>query len=202
MPAPPVHSRGRVTAEGVFAELAVVKSRLEEHQRVLAPKLIPPLRERAKNIISGLKTDIKSQQTLEQVASEVATETVREAFENLGKIQNEAQIPQVLADSLTSSIVTHPNVNFDLDKAIEAEKPLPSADEEKIYGRAQKEVAEIAKHQATDLEKAAVLQHLAALADESAKDSAPQIVEEEAANFVRENDLPDPENAKATLKGR
>ena len=203
MPAPPsTPPRGRVTAEGVFAELAVVKPQLEKHQQILASKLIPPLAERAKNIISGLKTDIKSEQTLEQVASEVATETVRQSFENLGKLQDKAQIPQVLADSLTSSIVTHPNVNFDLDKVIEAKKPLPSADEEKIYKKAQKEVAEIAKDQATDLEKAAVLQHLASLADQSAKDIAPQIVEEEAANFVRENDLPDPENAKATLKGR
>ena len=123
MPAPPsTPPRGRVTAEGVFAELAVVKPQLEKHQQILASKLIPPLAERAKNIISGLKTDIKSEQTLEQVASEVATETVRQSFENLGKLQDKAQIPQVLADSLTSSIVTHPNVNFDLDKVIEAKK--------------------------------------------------------------------------------
>ncbi len=197
---PSVQPREQITAEGVFAELAVVKPILAAHQQTLASKLIPPLAERAKNIISGLKTDIRSQQTLEQVSNEVASETAREVFENLGKIQDKAQIPQVLADSLTSSIVTHPNVNPDLDVVTDTKKPPASADEEKIYEKAAKQVSSITKGYDSDLQKAAVLKNLSNLSSLGRDAASRQVVSTQVSTYIHENNLPDPQGTGELLQ--
>ena len=183
-------TRGQVTASGVFAE---INAALASHQQTFAPKLIPSLAERVKNILPSTGVKIQDPQVLERISAEIAAETVNEAFENLGKIQESTQIPQVLADSLTRSITTHPDINPTLTDAI---------DEEKIAKKAQREIAPIVKEHQADLEKAAVLKNLDNLSQLPTAARTHEIASEEVQNYVYEHDLPDPANTKEGLVGK
>src|SRR3989344_9563973 len=195
MPAPPAAKpRGHVTAEGVFEELSIVRPRLLAHQQTLAPKLIPPLAARIKYILPALGVKFEGSQ-LNTVSQEIAAETARETLENLGRIRDTAQIPQVVANSLSQSIVTHPAINPDLNQIAQG-KPPKSADEEKIYQKVEGDAQQITKEHATDLEQAAVLKNIDNIADLTKNSQNQAIIEEQVDNFIAENQLPDPKGTK------
>ena len=201
MPAPPAAKpRGHVTAEGVFEELSIVRPRLLAHQQTLAPKLIPPLAARIKYILPALGVKFEGSQ-LNTVSQEIAAETARETLENLGRIQDTAQIPQLVADSLTQSIVTHPAINPDLNQ-IAQEKPPKSADEEKIYQKVEGDAQQITKEHATDLEQAAVLKNIDNIADLATNKQNQQVTENEINNFVQENTPSNQQSSKENITGQ
>ncbi len=197
---PPRPTRGQVTAEGVFAELSVIKPVLIKHQQELAPKLETSIYERAKNIVPSLNKNLTEEQ-VDTVSREIARESVRETFENLGRAQNPSQIPEVIADSITRSVITHPQINPTLDN-IFTEKPAKNADEEKIRMETLKSAGELSKEHQQDLEKTAVLKNLENISDLTQKAQNTTTVDEQIDGFIQANSLPDPQSSKEAIRSQ
>ncbi len=140
--APP---KGKVTAQGVFAELNTVKPILDSHTQYFAPKLQTALKDRVEYIIPKLKIKTENPEQLEAISTQVAQGATAHIFANIGRIQETEQIPQVIADSIATTIDADPRLKTD------------KIDKEKIYQKAEESAEEIAATHAPDLENAATL---------------------------------------------
>src|SRR3989344_2190583 len=106
----PIETRGHVSAQGVLAELETIEPALRKHQSEAAARLSQTLTEKVKTVLPTLTRTRLDDATLTKIASEVAQESATDILENIPKIQDFAQAPQVVADSLTQSIVAHPDL--------------------------------------------------------------------------------------------
>lgn len=142
----------RVSGLGVLAELESIEPILKSHQEEFTPKLAQSLDEEVKSILPAF--GIKDEAKKTEVAAQIAQESAREIYQNAARIQDLSQLNQVVADSLTQSLITHP----------ETAQKAGRQGEEKIYNAfSDKATGIVAKNQ-QDLEKAAVLGNLAATA--------------------------------------
>ena len=142
----PRETMGHVSALGVLAELETIEPALRKHQQEAAQKLTQTLTEKVKTVLPTLTRTRFDDATLTKIASEVAQESAPEILENVSKIQNFAQAPQVVADSLTQSIVAHPQLDGQLKTG-----------EEKIFEKLTKQAQDVTTTHQQDLSKAAVL---------------------------------------------
>ena len=143
-PAPTKATRGKVGALGVLAELESIEPILRKHQQEVAPKLSQSLQSKIEAILPKVTKGLDRNQ-IATIAQEIATETARESLENVAKIQDLSQINQVLADSLTQSIIAHPQITE------------VKTSEGKLYEQVFNQTQDIAQANQPDLEKAAVL---------------------------------------------
>lgn len=144
---PPQYSQGQVTARGVFAEIDTLLAR---HRQKTSLTLDLPLQEKVQSILPTLGIKNIPQEKLNQIASDVAGQTLNQTLEDIAKVQTPEQISLVLADSLTQSIINHP----DLAGKIKAE------DDTKVFTKIVPHAQEVASQNQDILEKAAVLANL------------------------------------------
>src|SRR3972149_7531943 len=142
--APLKTTRGKVSALGVLAELESIEPILRKHQQEVAPKLSQSLQSKIEAILPKVTKGLDRNQ-IATIAQEIATETARESLENVAKIQDLSQINQVLADSLTQSIIAHPQITE------------VKTSEGKLYEQVFNQTQDIAQANQPDLEKTAVL---------------------------------------------
>lgn len=135
----------QVSALGILAQIDIV---LQRHRQQFSPQLSSHLSKKVAIILPTLGVKLDNQK-LAQISSEISKETTRESLENLGRAQSPDQIQQIITDSLTQSIIAHPQ--------LESVVNMP---EEQIYQTAQAQVQDVVKNHQPALEKAAVLTKL------------------------------------------
>jgi len=135
----------KVSALGVLAELESIEPILAKHRLEATPKLEESLQQKVEAILPKIGARGLDKNQIPQIAKEIAQETARETLENVAKIQDVSQINQVLADSLTQSIIAHPQI---------AEV---KTSEGKLYEQVFNQTQDIVQANHADLEKAAVL---------------------------------------------
>ena len=151
--APLKTTRGKVSALGVLAELESIEPILRKHQQEVAPKLSQSLQQKVEEILPKIGARGLDKNQIPTIAQEIAAETARETLENVAKIQDISQINQVLADSLTQSIIAHPQI---------AEV---KTSEGKLYEQVSNQTQDIAQANQPDLEKTAVLGAISQIAE-------------------------------------
>ncbi|OGD87498.1 hypothetical protein A2870_04075 [Candidatus Curtissbacteria bacterium RIFCSPHIGHO2_01_FULL_41_11] len=151
-------SSKRVSALGVLAEIDTV---LENHKNSISPKLTADLSPKIKELLPKLGIKNLSEEQLNKIAQEVAVETSRQTLEDAHKIQNVSQINDLVADSLTQTLITHPEIAGKI-------KDEPTKVFQKIWGQTK----EISTSNQNDLEKAAALANLDEIAELQKPDQA------------------------------
>jgi len=149
---PPRKTRGYVSAQGVSAEIETIEPILRKHQQEAALKISQSLQQKVEAILPKVTKNLEKDQ-IPQVAQEIATETVRETLENLAKIQDLSQVNQVIADSLTQSIIAHPQI------------PQIKITQEELYAQSFEQTKDTVQANSQNLEKAAVLGSIAQVAE-------------------------------------
>src|SRR3989338_8065716 len=140
--APP---KGHVTYQGAIAGLNAAQEILQKHTQYFEPKLQTALKDRVENIIPKLKIKTESPEQLNQISTQVAQGATAHIFANIGRVQETEQIPQIIADSIATTIDADPRLQTD------------KIDKEKIYQKTVKSAEEISETHAQDLENAATL---------------------------------------------
>jgi murein DD-endopeptidase MepM/ murein hydrolase activator NlpD len=147
----PIETRGHVSAQGVLAELETIEPALRKHQQEAAQKLTQTLTEKVKTVLPTFTRTRFDDATLTKIATEIATESAPEILENLPKIQDPTQIPQLtsdIADVLAQNIAAHSDL----------EGKLKTGDEETFNKLTKnKQIQEVAPALKPELEKVAVL---------------------------------------------
>src|SRR3972149_10229005 len=100
----------KVSALGVLAELEGIEPILKKHRQEAAGKISQSLQSKIEAMLPKIVGKSLEKEQIGQVAQEIATETARETLENVARIQDLSQVNQVFADSLTQSIITHPQI--------------------------------------------------------------------------------------------
>lgn len=187
-PAPTTTSQGRVSALGILAEIDTV---LENHKNSISPKLTSDLSPKIKELLPKLGIKNLSEEQLNKISQEVASETSRQTLDEASKIQNVDQINDLVADSLTQTLITHPEIANQL-------KEDPSKIFEKVAGQTK----EVTSANQDNLEKAAVLANLENISRlKKPTEEVAQIVADSARDAV-ESQTPLAEPAlNETLKG-
>ncbi|MCR4324706.1 MAG: hypothetical protein NUV69_03385 [Candidatus Curtissbacteria bacterium] len=149
----------RIGALGVLAELEEIEPLLKHHTEIIKPELNGALQEKIVALLPTIGVTNLNHEELLKVATEISQESAREIFENLATIQDAAQINQVVADSVTQTILVHPQTQ---------QVKIP---EEKLYDMIEKETTVVATNPSLNLEQVAVLGNLEKVAKLSAPNS-------------------------------
>lgn len=144
-----LRSRGKVSAFGVLAELETIEPLLQKHNQESSQKLRDGLAPQIKKLMPILGLNNIN----DQVVSEIAQETARQVLEDVAKIQNPEETILVVADSLTQTIVTHPDISKQL-----------KLEDQKVFETVAPQLKEVVDANQKDLEKAAVLGNLKQIA--------------------------------------
>lgn len=142
----PQYAKGRVSAFGVLAEIDTV---LQNHKNSFSPKLTGDLSPKIKELLPKLGIKNLSDEQLSRIAQEVAAETSRQTLEDAHKIQNVSQINDLVADSLTQTLITHPEIVAKI-----------KSDPTKVFEKVWEQTKDVSNKNQGDLEKAAVLANL------------------------------------------
>lgn len=145
-PAPP-YSQGKVSALGVFAEIDTILAR---HRQKTSLATALPLQEKISRVLPTLGIKNISEEKLQQITSDIAQETISQTLEDVAKAQTPEQISLVLADSLTQSIINHPDLAL----------RIKAGDDTKVFTKIVPHAQEVANQNLDILEKAAVLANL------------------------------------------
>lgn len=148
-PAPP-YSKGRVSALGVFAEIATILAR---HRQKTSLAISLPLQEKIRSALPALGIKNIPPEKLNQIVLEITQETTTQTLEDLAKVETPEQIIVVLADNLTGAIINHPELAAQI-----------KIDDTKIFTRIIPQAQEIYTQNQDVLEKAAVLANLSSIA--------------------------------------
>lgn len=127
-----------------------VQQQLAKHLQDFTPKFTENLAAETQQVLISLGLKINQAQ-LESFSGEIATESAREIFEELSKIQETQQIQFVIEDSLVSGIICHPEM---------ARLPKPPG-EKKVYSEIEKRAENILSKNLQGLKNAAVLGQIA-----------------------------------------
>ena len=144
-------SEKKVSALGVLAELEGIEPILKQHRQEAAGKISQSLQSKIEAMLPKIVGKSLEKEQIGQVAQEIAAETARETLENVARIQDLSQVNQVFADSLTQSIITHPQI------------PEIKTTQEELYAQSSAQT-DIVQANLPDLEKEAVLGKLAEIA--------------------------------------
>lgn len=142
----PTYSKGRVSAEGVFAEIDTI---LANHRQKTQLKIALPLQEKIAQLLPTLGIKNVSGETV----NELAQETIRQTFEDIHKVQATDQINIIVADSLAQTLITHPEI-----------APQIKAEATEVFQKAFEQTGSVTSQNQQDLEKAAVLANLEKIA--------------------------------------
>lgn len=135
----------KVSTLGVLAELESIEPILKKHRQETVAKLSGDLNQKVRTILPSLGIKSTNEEEFLKTVAEIAQETAQEVTENVAQIQDPIQINQVIADSLTQSIIAHPQIsNLKLK-------------EEKLYAKIFEQTQSIAQTRQQNLEKAAIL---------------------------------------------
>lgn len=138
--------KGKVSGLGVLAELEIIEPLLAKHRQEASQKLSADLRETIKTLLPEIGVKNLKGGQLDQISAEVAQETARQALEDVVKIQSPNDTLIIVSDSLTQSLITHPEV-----------APEIKSTEEKVFETVAERTQGVVSKNQPDLEKAAVL---------------------------------------------
>jgi hypothetical protein len=150
---PKVPGGKRVSGLGVLAELETVEPLLRKHRLQAQENLAQSLDAKVRQILPSLGIKSTNEEQFLKIVNEVARETARQALEDVGRIEVKEQIPEVVADSLTQTIINHPD--------LESQISLPP---EEVFQKVYKSSEEISRQHEQPLEQAAALGNLAQIA--------------------------------------
>lgn len=142
----PQYSRGRVSTEGVFAEINTILAR---HRQKTTSALSPVIQQKITSILPALGVKNIPDEKLKQIVTEVADQTLDHTLEDLKTIEDPAQISVSVYDNLVEALRNHP----DLENQIKA-------NDKKILETIAPQAEEIATKNQEVLEKAAVLANI------------------------------------------
>lgn len=140
-----------VSALGVLAELEAIEPILRKHNLETSAKLGQSLKPQVQSLITQLGVKDLPQDQFENLSQGIAQEVARETLENVPKIADLAQIPDVVTDSLVQTLLVDPALAPRLQKL----------DEVKLVEKAAGIADQISQAHNQDLEKSAVLGSLA-----------------------------------------
>ena len=182
--------KGHVTYEGAIAGLNAAQAILQKHTQYFEPKLQTALKDRVEYIIPKLKIKTESPEQLSHISTQVAQGTTAQIFTNIGRVQETEQIPQIIADSIATTIDADPRLQTD------------KIDKEKIYKRAEKSAEEISETHAQDLENSAVLGDIDNMRSLGGPNPQAQAeVEYQIDNYIAETQGDDSQVSKNALMG-
>ncbi|MBI4037510.1 hypothetical protein HY382_00515, partial [Candidatus Curtissbacteria bacterium] len=115
----------------------------------LTPKITASIQTLVDKSLPGITKQKFTPEEVKQISAEVTLETVREITENIGAVASHEQIPALIADSITQTLIAHP--------ALEGKVKLPEA---RIFEKFAPQAVEIATQNQKVLEKAAVLNRI------------------------------------------
>lgn len=153
-------TKNRVGGLGIFAEIETIQPKLERHRREFRPQFSAS--------ISGVFPAIFSQLGIKsppspQVSQSLVAQTVSQSLENIGRVQTIEQIPQVVADALTQSIVSQEEIAKGQTAA-------------QIYEKIQEASVQIVTENQKGLEEEAVLANIAQIASLEKPDQETQSI--------------------------
>lgn len=98
----------RVSALGVLAELEAIEPYLKHHNQELSSRLSESLQPQIKSLIKNLGVKNIPQEQLEQVSQTISQEVARESLDNIPKVISLEQIPDVITDSIYTTLEVEP----------------------------------------------------------------------------------------------
>lgn len=126
-------------------EISTLQKDLASHQSEVSQKLAATLEAKISQTLNRVVSGV-DKSTVSRLAAEIAAESSRDILENIAKINNFNEANTVIADSLTQSIVAHPELDGKL-----------KINEGKIFAGLLKQTQDVAQAHQNDLAKAAVL---------------------------------------------
>src|SRR3989338_7512925 len=133
-------------------EISTLQKDLASHQSAVSQKLAATLEAKIRQTLNRVVSGV-DKSTVSRLAAEIAAESSRDILENIAKINNFNEANTVIADSLTQSIVAHPQLEGKL-----------KINEGKIFEELLKQTQDVAQAHQQDLAKAAVLGSIGAIA--------------------------------------
>lgn len=144
---PPASLPKAATTTLVLAEIDTV---LDQHKNQTAQTLTADLTPQVKSFIRAIAPKSLSPQQIDQLAEKIAQEVSRETLENMPKVVDMSQAPDVIADSLVSTVLVEPAL-------------IPNPEKQNVGKLIQKAApmsSQIAATRQQDLEKVVVLSNI------------------------------------------
>ncbi len=150
----PRYSRGRVSAMGVLAELESIEPILRIHQQEAQSQLSQGLDPKIRQILPSLGIKSTNEEQFLKIVGEVSQEAARQTIEDAARIQSPQDVEAVVADSISETLSTHPELSGQLSQS-----------QEEILTKVLPQIQDVVAKNQKSLEQAAVLTTAAQIAN-------------------------------------